>query len=428
MRLSVLTPDAEDTNPDERLPSAIHSNYDHTDSSRRHYAARPPMGYAARHSWTTTTTRTRDRAGDEDWPPATAEEESAREHAHGESAEANAACAGRGGWNGVVIGTRSADDDARREQKRGQGHGQGESNTARREDDGGRQEGEGMSGKPHSHAAAPTPTRATKSAADAARRSTTALASRHACDVCGRWCHAACFGSDEASVLEEWRCWVCAPGDLVGVVLTPTCFSVVLLGGQLTFARTKYLACRFAAAPFSSGVGGIGDAGTSASLVLPLFYVGVVTPMRRACCLPSLTRGLLLPLLTAFSVRSSPSTPFILYPFSSRGPFAGRPHLLIPPPAARRGIWRPVYSLLGDVGDVIHDTSAFVNVAPLGVRATRYYILLPARTSLLDVASPRTGAMSTLPPREPPSPSNPDILVVLARADSLLDIVGPQPE
>ncbi|KAJ7751061.1 hypothetical protein B0H16DRAFT_1548694 [Mycena metata] len=33
-----------------------------------------------------------------------------------------------------------------------------------------------------------------------------------ACDVCGRWCHAACFGSDEASVPEEWRYWVCAPG------------------------------------------------------------------------------------------------------------------------------------------------------------------------------------------------------------------------
>ncbi|KAJ7734232.1 hypothetical protein B0H16DRAFT_154703 [Mycena metata] len=34
-----------------------------------------------------------------------------------------------------------------------------------------------------------------------------------ACDVCGRCCLAACFGIVEGSVPEEWRCWVCAPGD-----------------------------------------------------------------------------------------------------------------------------------------------------------------------------------------------------------------------
>ncbi|KAK7026341.1 hypothetical protein R3P38DRAFT_3530505 [Favolaschia claudopus] len=33
-----------------------------------------------------------------------------------------------------------------------------------------------------------------------------------ACDECGRWCHAACFGVDATSVPEEWRCWVCQGG------------------------------------------------------------------------------------------------------------------------------------------------------------------------------------------------------------------------
>ncbi|KAJ7079903.1 hypothetical protein C8R44DRAFT_895581 [Mycena epipterygia] len=32
-----------------------------------------------------------------------------------------------------------------------------------------------------------------------------------ACDVCGRWCHAACFGIVKDSVPEEWACWRCAP-------------------------------------------------------------------------------------------------------------------------------------------------------------------------------------------------------------------------
>ncbi|KAJ7189367.1 hypothetical protein GGX14DRAFT_383301 [Mycena pura] len=32
-----------------------------------------------------------------------------------------------------------------------------------------------------------------------------------ACDGCGRWCHAACFGIQKESVPEEWICWVCAP-------------------------------------------------------------------------------------------------------------------------------------------------------------------------------------------------------------------------
>ncbi|KAJ7745529.1 hypothetical protein DFH07DRAFT_748821 [Mycena maculata] len=30
-----------------------------------------------------------------------------------------------------------------------------------------------------------------------------------ACDVCGRWCHAACFGISKESVPEEWACWMC---------------------------------------------------------------------------------------------------------------------------------------------------------------------------------------------------------------------------
>ncbi|KAJ7734249.1 hypothetical protein B0H16DRAFT_154555 [Mycena metata] len=33
-----------------------------------------------------------------------------------------------------------------------------------------------------------------------------------ACDMCGRWGHAACFGIAQGSVPENWRCWVCAPG------------------------------------------------------------------------------------------------------------------------------------------------------------------------------------------------------------------------
>ncbi|KAF8183600.1 hypothetical protein K438DRAFT_1140870 [Mycena galopus ATCC 62051] len=33
-----------------------------------------------------------------------------------------------------------------------------------------------------------------------------------ACDVCGRWCHAACFAISKESVPEEWACWMCAPG------------------------------------------------------------------------------------------------------------------------------------------------------------------------------------------------------------------------
>ncbi|KAJ6563796.1 hypothetical protein B0H19DRAFT_1209765 [Mycena capillaripes] len=32
-----------------------------------------------------------------------------------------------------------------------------------------------------------------------------------ACDVCGRWCHAACFAISKESVPEEWKCWLCAP-------------------------------------------------------------------------------------------------------------------------------------------------------------------------------------------------------------------------
>ncbi|KAG1892868.1 uncharacterized protein F5891DRAFT_1068515 [Suillus fuscotomentosus] len=32
-----------------------------------------------------------------------------------------------------------------------------------------------------------------------------------ACDVCSRWCHAACFDIVEGEVPEEWRCWDCDP-------------------------------------------------------------------------------------------------------------------------------------------------------------------------------------------------------------------------
>ena len=32
-----------------------------------------------------------------------------------------------------------------------------------------------------------------------------------ACDVCERWCHAACFDIVVGEVPEEWKCWECAP-------------------------------------------------------------------------------------------------------------------------------------------------------------------------------------------------------------------------
>jgi hypothetical protein len=32
-----------------------------------------------------------------------------------------------------------------------------------------------------------------------------------ACDVCSRWCHAACFGIAPGAVPGDWRCWRCAP-------------------------------------------------------------------------------------------------------------------------------------------------------------------------------------------------------------------------
>ncbi|EFI26830.1 hypothetical protein CC1G_15232 [Coprinopsis cinerea okayama7 len=32
-----------------------------------------------------------------------------------------------------------------------------------------------------------------------------------ACDICERWCHAACFDIVEGRVPEEWRCWECSP-------------------------------------------------------------------------------------------------------------------------------------------------------------------------------------------------------------------------
>ncbi|KAJ7443102.1 hypothetical protein FB451DRAFT_1057105, partial [Mycena latifolia] len=32
-----------------------------------------------------------------------------------------------------------------------------------------------------------------------------------ACDMCGRWAHAACVGVKRDAVPEEWACWVCAP-------------------------------------------------------------------------------------------------------------------------------------------------------------------------------------------------------------------------
>ncbi|KAJ7071883.1 hypothetical protein B0H15DRAFT_762865, partial [Mycena belliarum] len=32
-----------------------------------------------------------------------------------------------------------------------------------------------------------------------------------ACDMCGRWAHAACVGVQREAVPEEWACWACAP-------------------------------------------------------------------------------------------------------------------------------------------------------------------------------------------------------------------------
>ncbi|KAJ6456652.1 hypothetical protein C8R45DRAFT_913850, partial [Mycena sanguinolenta] len=39
-----------------------------------------------------------------------------------------------------------------------------------------------------------------------------------ACDVCGRWCHAACFGISKESVPEEWACWVCVRKGQVAIL------------------------------------------------------------------------------------------------------------------------------------------------------------------------------------------------------------------
>ncbi|KAJ7449323.1 hypothetical protein B0H11DRAFT_1743704 [Mycena galericulata] len=41
-----------------------------------------------------------------------------------------------------------------------------------------------------------------------------------ACDVCGRWCHAACFAISKESVPEEWKCWMCAPQNLIDTFST----------------------------------------------------------------------------------------------------------------------------------------------------------------------------------------------------------------
>ncbi|KAJ7789344.1 hypothetical protein B0H14DRAFT_2397581 [Mycena olivaceomarginata] len=41
-----------------------------------------------------------------------------------------------------------------------------------------------------------------------------------ACDVCGRWCHAACFAISKESVPEEWKCWMCAPHNLIDTFST----------------------------------------------------------------------------------------------------------------------------------------------------------------------------------------------------------------
>ncbi|KAJ7885281.1 hypothetical protein B0H14DRAFT_2699339 [Mycena olivaceomarginata] len=31
-----------------------------------------------------------------------------------------------------------------------------------------------------------------------------------ACDVCGRWCHAACFGISKRNLPQQWACWLCS--------------------------------------------------------------------------------------------------------------------------------------------------------------------------------------------------------------------------
>ncbi|KAJ7714906.1 hypothetical protein B0H16DRAFT_511893 [Mycena metata] len=126
-------------------------------------------------------------------------------------------------------------------QGQGQGHGHGGSNKARREDDGGRRrEGEGLAGKPHSRAGGAArqganalggPPRGAANGGSANADTGDEIRCRCgssvddgfsiACDVCGRWCHAACFGIAEGSVPEEWRCWVCAPGDFPALPNAP---------------------------------------------------------------------------------------------------------------------------------------------------------------------------------------------------------------
>ncbi|KAJ7663424.1 hypothetical protein DFH06DRAFT_924646, partial [Mycena polygramma] len=54
-----------------------------------------------------------------------------------------------------------------------------------------------------------------------------------ACDVCGRWCHAACFAISKECVPEEWACWLCAPQNHLGA-FTFLRFSSIFITDRLS--------------------------------------------------------------------------------------------------------------------------------------------------------------------------------------------------
>ncbi|KAJ6543422.1 hypothetical protein DFH09DRAFT_978608, partial [Mycena vulgaris] len=58
-----------------------------------------------------------------------------------------------------------------------------------------------------------------------------------ACDVCARWCHAACFGVVEGEVPEEWKCWLCAPAQAGKDPPHPPLPHPALTGGGKTSRR-----------------------------------------------------------------------------------------------------------------------------------------------------------------------------------------------
>jgi uncharacterized protein len=61
-----------------------------------------------------------------------------------------------------------------------------------------------------------------------------------ACDDCGRWCHAVCFGIVSHDVPEKWSCWVCLPRTVTAVAAEPpTTSTAKTQGGKLSVGEEK---------------------------------------------------------------------------------------------------------------------------------------------------------------------------------------------